>query len=50
MCADLKIQLLGALPVEPKVARAADEGSDFLSTVNEESLVKKEVKKIVQSM
>lgn len=30
MCEDLNVPFLGSLPVEPKVARACDEGTNYL--------------------
>ena len=31
MCSDLNVPFLGKLPVDPKLARACDEGKDFLT-------------------
>lgn len=48
MCEDLGITLLGSLPLEPKLARAADEGTDYLSS-DQNSQVKKNMDIIVES-
>lgn len=33
MCADLKLPLLGKVPLDPRIARSCDEGRSFLSEV-----------------
>lgn len=33
MCADLKLPLLGKVPLDPRIARSCDEGKSFLSEV-----------------
>lgn len=48
MCEDLGVTLLGSLPLEPKLARAADEGTDYLGS-DQNSQVKKKMDIIVES-
>ena len=33
MCADLNLQLLGKVPLDPRIARSCDEGKSFLNEV-----------------
>lgn len=48
MCSDLEVPFLGGVPLDPKLARACDEGKDFLAEF-EDSPTAKAFKEIAKS-
>lgn len=49
MCNDLKLKLLGSMPLDPRLARACDEGKDFLVDETAQSPAAQALASIVNS-